>query len=103
EEPGAAATADVVVPGDARPAVPARDRRLHRDTVADVDAPALGGAIADARDHAERLVPRHEGIADGDRADVLLGVAAADAAGLDAEGRAVVVAVRDRPLPPTHG
>ena len=36
----------------------ARDQRLDRDAIADVDAPALGGAVADALDDAERLVPR---------------------------------------------
>ena len=58
----------------------------------------FAATIADRRDHAERLVPGDERIPHGDRAGVLLGVAAADAARLDAEERAVGVDLGDRQL-----
>src|SRR2546426_5188849 len=97
EEPAAPA-AELVAAADAGPAVAAADDRLDRDAVADVDAPALRRPVADALDHAERLVARHDGQADGQDAGVLLGVAPADAARLDAEQRALVVDVGDRQL-----
>src|SRR5262249_50511779 len=83
---------------EARATMAARDGRLHRDPIADVDAPALGGAVADALDHAERLVAGNHRILDRDGAGVLLGVAAADATRLDAQERAVVGDVGHRQL-----
>src|SRR5262249_40382291 len=71
-------------------AVAARDHSLDRDAVADVHAPALGGTIPDRLDDAERLVSRYQRIRHRNGAGVLLGVAAADAAGLDAEEPRVV-------------
>ena len=62
------------------------------------DPPALRGAVADALDDAERLVPGNQRHAHRDDAGVLLDVAAADAARLDAQQRAVVVDVGDRQL-----
>src|SRR5207244_2925481 len=60
--------------------------------------PALRRPVADALDHAERLVPGHDGQADGQDARVLLRVAPADAARLDTQQRAVVVDVGDGQL-----
>src|SRR5438034_3586846 len=97
EEPAAPA-AELVAARDAGPAVAAANDRLDRDAIADVDAPALRRPVADALDHAERLVPGHQGQADGKDAGVLLGVAPADAARLDAQKRAVVVDVGDGQL-----
>src|SRR6185503_10519957 len=83
----------LVASGETRRAVGARNERLDRDAIAHVDAPALGGAVADPLDHAERLVPGDERHAHRQHARVLLGVAAADAAGLDAQEAAVGVDV----------
>src|SRR5207244_792321 len=98
-EHAAATAAELVAPGDARTAVSAPDQRLDADARADVHLPAPGGAVADALDHAERLVAGDDRQADGQYARVLLGVAPADAARLDAQERAVVVDVRDGQLP----
>ena len=89
-EHAAATAAHVVAPAAARGAVSARDERLDRDAIADVHAPALRRAVADRLDHAERLVSRDQRILHRDGAGVLLGVASADAARLDAEQRRVV-------------
>ena len=94
----AAPAAELVATLGARPAMAARDQRLHRDPIADVDAPAAGGAVADALDDAERLVARNQREAHRQDPGVLLGVAPADAAGLHAEQRALVVDVRHRQL-----
>src|SRR5262249_52734449 len=67
---------------------------------ADLDTPALGGAIADGLDDAERLVPGYEREAHRQDAGVLLGIAAADAASLDSQQPGVVGHLRQRELPP---
>src|SRR5439155_1271673 len=97
EEPSPPA-AELVAPRDAGPAVAAADDRLDGDAIADVHAPALRRPVADALDHAERLVPGHDGQADGQDARVLLRVAPADTARLDTQQRAVVVDVGDGQL-----
>ena len=82
--------------GEAGAAVAAGDQHLDRDAVADVDAPALGGAVADPLDDAERLVARDERPLGGEDPRILLGIASADAARFDPQEAAVVVDVGDR-------
>ena len=84
-EHAAAAAADLVAAIEAGAAVAAGDQHLDRDAVADVDAPALRRPVADLLDDAERLVSGNHRIRDRQHAGVLLGVAAADAARLDAQ------------------
>src|SRR5581483_9365900 len=96
----AAASATERIPSrDARTAMPAPDERLDRDPIADVDAPPLRRTVADLLDHAERLVPGNEREPDREHARVLLGVASADPARLDAEEPAVRVDVGNREVP----
>ena len=93
-----APAAHLIAALETRATVTARDRRLDRDTVADVDLPALRRTVADRGDHAERLVSRDHRHRDRDRAGVLLHVAAADAARLDAKDRALGVDRGNRQL-----
>ena len=80
-----------VLPGQAQVAGPAGDEDLHRHPVADRDSPAGGGGRRDLLDDAERLMTGdHRQPAGAHRALVLLHVAAADAARLDPQQRAVV-------------
>ena len=97
-EEEAARAADLVATAAAGGAPTARDRGLHRNAVADVDAPPLRGAIADALHDPERLVTRDDREAHREDAGVLLCVAAADPARFDADEAAVVVDVGDRQL-----
>jgi hypothetical protein len=73
--------------------MPARDQHLDGHAVPHVHAPARRGAVADGLDHAERLVPGHQREGDRQHALVLLRVAPADAARLDAQQRTVGVHV----------
>src|SRR5439155_4391838 len=98
EETSGASSAHLVATTDAGRAVAAADDALDRHPIADVDAPALRRPVADPLDRAERLVAGNDGQPDGEHARILLGVAAADAARLDAEESAVVVDVGDRQL-----
>ena len=89
EEPvrGDAAGATAAEPrraGETLPALAAGDERFDADPVANGDAPAPGGVLADLRDAADGLVAGDDRVADGQSAGVLLVVGAADAAGLDA-------------------
>ena len=90
------------VAGTAELALPAGDQRLDRDAVAGRHAPALGGALADLVDHAERLVAgdrRPAGPAHLVKAPVvLLDVAAADPAELHPQQRVVRTHPRSREL-----
>src|SRR5262249_6418688 len=98
-EHGTAPAAHRVASPAAGGAVAAGNQRLDRDPIADLDTPALGGAIADGLDDAERLVPGYEREAHRQDAGVLLGIAAADAAGLDPQEPGVVGQLRQRELP----
>ena len=63
--------------------VAAGDQHLHVNSVTDIHAPALRGAVADLLDNAQRLVPRDYRIGYRQHSRVLLIVTATDAAGFD--------------------
>ncbi len=80
----------MVPAGEAGLAEATREHRLDGDAIAGVDAPALGGAVADLLDDAEGFVARDHRRRRPQRALELLVVAAADPAGFDAKKRVVV-------------
>jgi hypothetical protein len=79
--------------------VAAGDERFDRDAISDVDAPALGGAISDLLDDAERFVARDDRQGNRQHAGILLGVTAADSACFYSQQGAVRIDLGQRELP----
>ena len=89
------AAAEVGSIGEALRTAAAGEEGLDGDAIAGLEAPALGGGVADLVDDADGLVAGDDGVGGAEGAFVLFVVAAADAAGFDAEDGVVAGDVGD--------